>query len=460
MNNRYYDRLFKRILNETLEEKANSLVNTLKLNKKSEFDYVQEDSDDFMDMGKFNKYRRDPEYKSRKDARRMADKDMSKHFKKPGDPWSTDVKPSEDWPKHKLPYDTKFNFDELLEDTEVCNECGMGTMKEGECNECGYKKMSMKEGKEKCNECGMGTMKEGECNECGYKKIPMKEKEMSRGQKYIAGQAKPYNEIGSNDLKKLRSKKTETKESDFPDLSGDNEVTKKDILIAKGVLDKKGNKIKKKQNETFYRIYSGKESAVFTESEVIDMIEELVKEEKQKFRPGQTPAGYAVYEKAVKQSKKENDKYINSVLQKLKGYTKPGSETTYDMNPEDFPKGNGEFKESEKKAYSTSEEGTDWNYKYAGQLVPDFDDPHPDKKRFKKQIEGSVENGNEQGWGNSVKTKTNSKFAKIFDEDPLGKAKDDAYQRASQPVTLVGKGKLKEDFDRIKELIKYSDKTQ
>jgi hypothetical protein len=216
---------------------------------------------------------------------------------------------------------------------------------------------------------------------------------------------------------------------------------------------------KPKVEETVYRIYSGKESAVFTENEVIDMIEQFVNEEKQKFKKGQTPAGYEAYEKAVKQSKKNNDDYINSVLKKIKDYTKPGSETTYEMNPEGFPQGNGEFKESEKKAYSTSEEGTDWNYKYAGQMVPDFDPPFPDKKRFKKQIEGSAENANVQGWGNSVKTKANSKFAKIFDEDPLGKAKDETYKRAEQPVTL-SKGKLKEDFDRIKELMKYNDKTQ
>ena len=80
-------------------------------------------------------------------------------------------------------------------------------------------------------------------------------------------------------------------------------------------------------------------------------------------------------------------------------------------------------------------------------------------KKLKKQIEGSAENGNEQGWGNSVKTDVNKKFSKMFDEDPLGKAKDQAYQRAEQPVTL-SKGKLKEDFDRMKQLMGYNDKTQ
>ena len=469
MNKNYYDNLFKKILNETLEEKANSLVKTLKLNKDSEFDYVQEDFDDVLGMDKFSKYGRDP----RKKAKEIADKDISRHFKSPGDPWATDINASENWPKRKLPYDTKFDFDELYENEEICNECGVGMMTEGECNECGYSKMSMEEKwdkevkVEKTGEYANKTIAELKKQLSRLKELTQKYKEndevvpksfrkrmselifairskrdwpkghmeegkkLSSGQKFIAGQAEPKDKIDAKDFEKLRSKKSETKE---------------------------GNK-KEKVEETTYRIYSGTESAVFSESEVIDMIEQFVNEEKQNIKKGQTPAGYMAYEKAVKQSKKENDDYIGSVLKKLKAYTKPGSETTYDMNPKMFPRGNGEFKESEKKAYSTSEEGTDYNYDYAGFNRPDFDAPLPDMKKLKKQIEGSAENGNEQGWGNSVKTDVNKKFSKMFDEDPLGKAKDQAYQRAEQPVTL-SKGKLKEDFDTMKQLMGYNDKTQ
>jgi hypothetical protein len=451
MKENYYNRLFNKILNETLEEKADKLARTLKLNKNSEFDYIEE-MDEFDEP---KKYSRDP----RSRARKSAEKDMSRHFKKSGNPWTTDVEPSEKWPKYKLPYDTEFNFDEISEGRQSCNECGLGEMIEGECNECGYKKMSMKESKRKkqtCNECGLGEMIEGECNECGYMKEETKEsKKLSKGQEYIAKQAEPKDKIGANDFKKLRSKKTETKEASKPDfLDLDNDGDKKEPMKSAAKQTKKS-----KVNETVYRLFSGNESATFTENEVIDIIESLVNEEKDNIKKGQTPAGYVAYEKATKGSKKENDAYINSVLKKLKAYTKPGSETNYEMNPESFPQGNGEFKESEKKAYPTSEEGTDWNYDYAGQMVPDFDPPFPDKKRFKKQIEGSAENANVQGWGNSVKTKTNSKFAKIFDKDPLGKAKDETYKRAEQPVTL-SKGKLKEDFDRIQQLIGYNRKTQ
>jgi len=554
MNKKYYDNLFKKILNETLEEKANSLVKTLKLNKNSEFDYVQEDFDDVLGIDKFNKYDRDPEYRSRKKAKEMADRDMSKHFKSPGDPWATDVNPSEKWPKHKLPYDTKFDFEELSENEEVCNECGVGTMTEGECNECGYSKMSMEEKWDKevevektgehadktiaelkkelsrlkdltqkykehddrvpkafkkrmselifairskrdwpkghmeeskrkkqiCNECGVGTMVEGECNECGNMKEETKEgKKLSSGQKYIAGQADPKDKIDANDFKKLRTKKTETKEGKkFPDLTGDGKVTRADILKGRGVeLGKK----KPKVEETVYRIYSGKESAVFSESEVIDMIEQFVNEEKQNFKKGQTPAGYTAYEKAVKQSKKENDDYIGSVLKKLKDYTKPGSETTYDMNPKNFPRGNGEFKEMEKKAYEVSKDGEEFidDYLRPGMQTLDYDEMHPNEDWMDDLIQGSSRTGNNQEWANAEQTEANEKLNKTRKKNAYNKAKRAAYNKSPQPVITdkpgqeSGKGLhlktesvenkdliVSEEFNRMKQLMGYNQKTQ
>lgn len=60
---------------------------------------------------KMEKWKHNP----KKKAKRVADKDIAQHFKKPGDPWATDVNPSEKWPRHTIPYDTKFDFDELNE---------------------------------------------------------------------------------------------------------------------------------------------------------------------------------------------------------------------------------------------------------------------------------------------------------------------------------------------------------
>ena len=48
-----------------------------------------------------------------------------------------------------------------------------------------------------------------------------------------------------------------------------------------------------------------KESALFTESEVIDLIEKIIKEEEKKFKAGREPRGYAEYERVHKADKKE-----------------------------------------------------------------------------------------------------------------------------------------------------------
>ena len=53
-------------------------------------------------------------------------------------------------------------------------------------------------------------------------------KKLSKGQKHIAKQAKPYDKIDAGDFKKLRAKKSETKEGakpDFLDLDNDNNKT-------------------------------------------------------------------------------------------------------------------------------------------------------------------------------------------------------------------------------------------
>jgi hypothetical protein len=494
MNKNYYDNLFKKILNETLEEKANSLVKTLKLNKDSEFDYVQEDFDDALGSHDSKKYQRTPKFPMRQQAKRTAEKDMTKHFRKPGNPWTTDVDSSEDWAKHKLPYDTKFNFDELSEGKEVCNECGVGMMTEGQCNECGYSKMSMEEKwnkeveVEKTGEHANKTIAELKKQLSRLKELTQKYKEndeavpksfrkrmselifairskrdwpkghmeegkkLSSGQKFIAGQADPKDKIDAKDFEKLRSKKSETKE---------------------------GNK-KEKVEETTYRIYSGTESAVFSESEVIDMIEQFVNEEKQNIKKGQTPAGYMAYEKAVKQSKKENDDYIGSVLKKLKAYTKPGSETTYDMNPKMFQRGNGEFKEMEKKAYEVSKDGDEFidDYLRPGMQTLDYDEMQPNEEWIDDLIQGSSRTGNNQEWANAEQTDANKRLNKTRKKGAYNKAKRAAYNKAPQPVITdkpgqeTGKGLnlkiesvnespiLNEEFNRMKQLMGYNDKTQ
>jgi hypothetical protein len=211
------------------------------------------------------------------------------------------------------------------------------------------------------------------------------------------------------------------------------------------------------------------------------MIEQFVNEEKQNIKKGQTPAGYMAYEKAVKQSKKENDDYIGSVLKKLKAYTKPGSETTYDMNPKMFPRGNGEFKEMEKKAYEVSKDGDEFidDYLRPGMQTLDYDEMHPNEEWIDDLIQGSSRTGNNPEWANAEETELGDKLVKKMKDKKYHKAKMAAYRKSKQPVTdgtgdNSGNGiniklenleerkekVLSEEFLKIKDLISYDRKTQ
>ena len=154
-------------------------------------------------------------------------------------------------------------------------------------------------------------------------------------------------------------------------------------------------------------------------------------------------------------------------------YIKDGSKGKYETNPKHFPKGNGQLAKMDKKAYEIDEEGTDFNMQLSGQQIPDYDNgSQPDRETIEKQIKGSSSNGNSQKYGNAEETEVNDKFSKYFEEDPLGKWKDESYGRVPSPVYKAkgdnklklakgkSKGKLKEEFDRIQELMGYTQKTQ
>ena len=94
------------------------------------------------------------------------------------------------------------------------------------------------------------------------------------------------NKIDSEDFKMLR--KGETKEDKtFPDLTGDGKVTRKDVLVGRGVKLKnlKTDKAIKKVNKmskTHGMEENLKKSYKLTESELIDLNEKIVREDKDK----------------------------------------------------------------------------------------------------------------------------------------------------------------------------------
>lgn len=321
---------------------------------------------------------------------------------------------------------------------------------EDECNECGPMYEIELDEDETC-ECG-GSVYEGECMECG--KMHMDNEEIF--------------EFGSGKSDFTSGMYDEDYDKEVEEGNAFTGMLKK---TPKGKSFKLGNKEYKDTSsleETLYRLVDGDDSALFTESEIIDIIENIVLEEKKKesnIKKGVTPRGLETYNKAHKGSGKENKDYLESVAKKMTDYIKDGSkQKKYESNPKHFPKGNGELGEMDKIAYEIDDEGKDFNFEVGGLMIPDYDEVKPKKETIEKQIKGSSTNGNDKNYANAVDTGVNDKFAEYFESDQLAKWKDESYGRVPSPVydekPSKNKGKLKEEFERMKNLISYDRKTQ
>jgi hypothetical protein len=292
--------------------------------------------------------------------------------------------------------------------------------------------------------------------------------------------------LGEKDFE-VDGKKFETKESDnsFKRYCG-GEITKPCIDRASKSgspsLVKKANLAKPKKKI--------KESYQLTESEMVSMIEKIVLEQKTKKVKdpaeknnikgmGGSPRGLEVYKKAHNGSGKENDDYIKSVAKKMKEYLKDGSKGKYEMNPKTFPVGNGELEEMDKKAFEMTDDLEDFNYEIAGLQLPTPDAVEFNEDFMEKLYKGDSTTGNAPG-GNALESKANDRFNKLRKKNTLKKLKDQSYNRVPQPVfneksgTEKGKGvniklesiedkktkQINEEFERIKSLIGYNQKTQ
>ena len=341
-------------------------------------------------------------------------------------------------------------------------------------------------------------MDESECNECGG----MNESEkLTKKQKYIAKQAKPYDKIGSNDFKKLRSMKEDSLyEVEFEKDIDESETQEGNAFT--GALSKA-----KKQGKDSFDVdgkkYKVTESIIFTENEILSIIEEMVNEEK-KFRMGE-PKGYREYERAHKADKKENDDYLKMVAKKMTDYLKGASDkgSKYEMKEtKKFPTENGGLEKGNRKKYTPSDAVDEYidAFSYPGQTNLVFDEIKPNDDRIEKYLKGHSTTGNAQvdkdgnPLGNVVPSEVGEKFFKNYQENLYGQEQQNAsYKRQTQPVDQAGektesgtlkskKGKktaqgvlnkieetytnekevikLTEEFVRMQNLMNYTKKTQ
>lgn len=279
------------------------------------------------------------------------------------------------------------------------------------------------------------------------------------------------------------------------------------------------NKARKQHKDSFEvdgEKYNVKESnnLSLTESELVDMIEGIVMEQKKKKEENITvsklvgkvkdtigkkyTSGLAKTEKVLAKSKKENDDYISSVTKKMKDYLKKGSEGAYDANPTKFPQGNGENKKDDIKAYQASDAVDEYieAFAYPGMTNLVYDEIKPEDDKIDMYLKGNSKTGNAvvdkdgKPLGNVVPSKVGDRFKKNYDDNLYGAEQMEvSYKRYPQPVDMAGEKKgsgtlkskaskaqkvmdkveeseikkekiISEDMNKMKNLISYNRKTQ
>jgi hypothetical protein len=504
-NKNYIVNAFRKILKEDLEEKAESLMNkldynkTLKLNKDKEFDYVQEEENmggsgmcescgGEMNEGECsecgNMYEGDlqelggmddghPRFGKMKFKSPMTDDDIEKLLR--GDDDDDDYE--------------EFNFTDYEDDdNEFEDDIDYGNTKYGlgddDDEEEYYPELRMPRDMPSYKTKYRYSDDEEEITE----KLHGKQHKLDKNKN---------NRIDSEDFKMLRKQQDEEQ---LYEVEFEKEETDEGNAFTGALSNAK--KHHKDEFEVDGKKYDVKESILFTESDLIDLIENIVNEEKKKFSATE-PKGYREYERVHKADKKENEDYLKNVAKKMTDYLKGSSDkfSKYEMKEtQKFPTENGGMKAKRKK-YTPSDAVDEYieAFSYPGQTNLVYDEIKPNDEKIKGQLVGSSTNGNAQvdkdgkALGNVVPSEVGERFYKNFKDNLYGQEQMDAsYKRQPQPVDQAGeetergtlkskRGKktaqsvlnkleesknikqenqLNEEFDRIQQLMGYNRKTQ
>jgi len=495
-NNKTIDKLTSKLLKETLEEKANNLMSEIeKLNElggmedqhdifgemtPEQLDFISSLSDDELRTFLTQK-RKGVEHDSEEKYDEMEegfDSDVMKDFRGGHD---YDEEEFDDVPLHKnkIDYSNLSTTDsgvtpERHFTDEFIKALKRRNRRQEEGDEFGE---MMEESKHVCEQCGSPNLTETECNEFGWKMEGYLHEEDMEVESMMDKVEKVCKEEGEeSESCKFHRKAIESGEM-TEKLHGKQKNLDKN---KNGKIDSEDFKLLRSKkgvsNEGKVRV---KGSVTLTEEEMITLIETIVLEEKKMKSMGK-PRGLEVYGKAHKGSGKENEENIKSVTKKMKDYLKDGSKGEYSMEPKMFPKGNGQLSKMKSHKYTMSDEGKEFldDYMRPGMENLSFDEIQPNEEWMEKTIEGSSKTGNSNEYANAEKTDVNKKINKKRKENKLEKVKQAAYRKSKQPVTdgtgdSSGKGInikaesteknekiLNEEFERMKNLISYSRKTQ
>ena len=535
MNTKQYIKSrFEKILSETIGEKTESILNKLNYDKEApfnkpgeSFDYVQEEGDEMceqcgrkdevMELGgmdtdhpKFGKL--NLSQLSKKEIEKLLDDEEDE---------------DDDWEEIDLDYETDWEELEEDEDEEIMEKLYGGQKKLdvakpfGKLTKDDFKKLrSMKEEDEPLYEVEFEKeVEESETEEGNAftgallkakeqgkdsfevdgKKYDVKESEEEMNEKWKGDvevkQTGEYSDMTIEELnaaiKKQKSKNDKTKAAGKK-VSHADRTKMSQLYFAKRA--KQGWKGKGKAKVT--------ESLIFTEQELISLIEQMINEQKKS--KVSEPKGYREYERAHKADKKENDDYLKSVAKKMTDYLKNASDkgSKYEMKEtEKFPTENGGLEKGNRKKYTPSDAVDEYidAFSYPGQTNLVYDEIKPNDEWIEANLKGSSKTGNAQvdkdgkALGNVVPSKVGEKFFQNFKDNLYGQEQQQAsYKRQPQPVDQAGETtergslkskrgsktaqgvlnkleesidnketkKLNEEFERIQQLMGYQQKTQ
>ena len=406
----------------------------------------------------------------------------------------------------------------IKENSEFCEQCG-GNMNEDECMECGYNMMeegihdvedinnkdefdyvqeeedieteTNMENEESCkyhmDKFGPDDDRTKQfCGDSMNESLKGRQKRLDRNKN---------NKIDAEDFEMLRNSSKSTKDikkiNKISKTHGMEEQETEEGNAFSGALSN-AKKSGKDSFEVDGKKYPVKESVRMNESDLVNLIEKIILEqkstkvkdvaEKNNLKNLASPPGLEKYKQVHKKDGKENEDSLKAVAQKMKDYLKDGSKAEYDTNPKIFPKGNGELAKMSKKAYVPSGAVEDYidNFTAAALENLDYDGIEPNEEWVTSNIEGSSKTGNNPDWANTGESGVNKKRNKIRKDNLLGKLKRKAYNKAPQPVINDKSGEdkgsdimaklesvndkktkqINEEFDRMKSLIGYNQKTQ
>jgi hypothetical protein len=309
-------------------------------------------------------------------------------------------------------------------------------------------------------------VEEGECNECGNQMGMYEIDEEELDEKLFGDQYKldhnKNNKIDSEDLRMARSKKREQKEDS--EMEEGNAFTEKLKQTPKGGKFKLGGKTytdtSNIDESIKYSISINNENIILSENEMIDMIEEIVMEEKKgNLKSTGRAKGTVEYDRVHRKDGDINKKANEESFKKMKDYVKAGSKGSFETNPKHFPKGNGQLAKMDKKTYKASDAVEEYidTFAYGGGMLDlDPDEIGYNEDWLEKTIEGSSMTGNSPEYANAEDTGYGKKLNKRRKENLYNQEKrQTSYNRVKQPVDVAGEntksGKLNKMFKKLGE---------